>query len=81
MLACIKRRDPATQLCPVAAKIPAIWALRALSISASSNTMKGDFPPSSSDVLARLSAVFFTICRAVSGPPVKATCATLWVCS
>ena len=70
--ACTKSREPATQLCPEAAKIPATWALAAESKSASSNTMKGDLPPSSSDVLARLSAEARTTWRAVSGPPVKA---------
>ena len=50
-------REPATQLWPVAAKMPATWALAALSRSASAKTTNGDLPPSSSEVEARFSAV------------------------
>src|SRR6476620_2018605 len=51
MLRCTSSRDPATHVCPVAAKLPETTPFTALSISASSNTMFGDLPPSS--MLAR----------------------------
>ena len=50
---CTSRREPAMHVWPVAAKIPEIAPLTALSISASSKTILGDFPPSS--MLTRLS--------------------------
>ena len=73
---CRYSRDPATQLCPDAAKIPAIDPFTALSISASSKTMKGDLPPSSSDSSAKFSAVLRITWPAETGPPVKDTRAT-----
>ena len=42
------RRDPAMQVWPVAAKMPDTAPLTAPSMSASSKTMLGDLPPSSS---------------------------------
>ena len=60
-------REPATQLWPVAAKMPATCALAALSRSASAKTMNGDLPPSSSEVEARFSAELRTMWRAVVG--------------
>ena len=43
----------------------------ALSKSASSKTMTGDFPPNSRDTCAKFSAEFRITCLAVCGPPVK----------
>ena len=57
---CRYRREPATQLWPLAPKIPAMEPLTALSRSASSNTMNGDLPPSSSEISAKFSAEFRT---------------------
>jgi hypothetical protein len=42
------RREPARQVCPVAAKMPATAPLIALSMLASANTTLADLPPSSS---------------------------------
>src|SRR5579871_3812751 len=70
------RRDPAMQVCPDAAKIPAITPFIAASSGASSKTMLGDFPPSSSVSRARFCAVPRMMARAVSVPPVKLTLAT-----
>ena len=44
--------------------MPAITPLTALSMSASSNTMTGDLPPSSSDTSAKFSAELRMMCRA-----------------
>ena len=44
----ISAREPAMQVCPVAAKIPETTPFTALSIAASLNTMLADLPPSSS---------------------------------
>jgi hypothetical protein len=44
----ISAREPAMQVCPVAAKMPETTPLTALSITASLNTILADFPPSSS---------------------------------
>src|SRR6266540_2167048 len=46
-------RDPATHVCPAAAKIPASTPASACSRFASSNTMLGLLPPSSSMQLTR----------------------------
>ena len=43
----------------------------ALSISASSKTINGDFPPNSKETSAKFSAEFLITCLAVAGPPVK----------
>jgi hypothetical protein len=48
MLRCTSSREPAWQLWPDAAKMPETMPLTAWSRSASSNTMLGDLPPSSS---------------------------------
>ena len=45
---CTSNREPAMQVCPVAAKMPEIAPTTAWSKSQSSNTMFGDLPPSSS---------------------------------
>ncbi len=42
-----RRREPAMQVWPVAAKMPETAPFTALSRSASSNTMLADLPPSS----------------------------------
>ena len=76
MRSCRYRREPATQLCPLAPKMPAMEPLTALSRSASSNTTNGDLPPSSSETSAKFSAEFRTTWRAELGPPVKLTRAT-----
>ncbi len=47
MLSCTSRREPAMQVWPVAAKMPAMAPLTALSSCASSKTMLGDLPPNS----------------------------------
>jgi hypothetical protein len=49
------KREPAMQVCPVAAKMPDTAPLTASSRSASSNTMFGDLPPSSSPTFLKLS--------------------------
>ena len=56
MLSCKYSLEPATQLCPLAPKIPAIDPFTALSMSASSKTINGDFPPNSSETSAKFSA-------------------------
>ena len=53
---CTRSRDPAWQLWPVAAKIPETTPLTACSRSASSKTMLGDLPPSSSVTVLKLRA-------------------------
>ena len=73
---CRYSRDPATQLCPVAPKIPAMDPFTALSMSASSNTMNGDLPPSSSETSAKFSRELVSTARAAPGPPVKEMRAT-----
>ena len=50
------RREPAMQVCPVAAKTPARTPLQAASRSASSNTTWADLPPSSSSTPVMLAA-------------------------
>ena len=52
--------------------MPETMAFAALSRSASSKTMTGDLPPSSSETTAKLLAELATICLAVLGPPVNA---------
>ena len=56
--------------------MPAIEPFTALSKSASSKTINGDLPPSSSEISAKFSAVFLITCAADAGPPVKDTRAT-----
>ena len=53
---CTSSREPAWQLCPDAAKMPETTPFTAWSRSASSNTMFGDLPPSSSVTVLRLRA-------------------------
>ena len=56
--------------------MPAVIPLSAFSCSASLNTTTGLFPPSSKLTCDKFSAEFFTICFAVSGPPVNAILST-----
>ena len=73
---CKYNREPATQLCPAAPKIPATDPLTALSILASSNTINGDLPPNSKLTSAKFSAELYKTWRAAFGPPVKEIRAT-----
>jgi len=59
------------QVWPVAPKMPAIAPAIALSKSASSNTMLGDLPPSSSVTGTRLRPALAAMWRPTSGLPVK----------
>src|SRR5260370_29089535 len=49
MLSCINSREPAQHTCPWLNQIPSTSPSTVLSRSASSKTMKGDLPPSSSE--------------------------------
>jgi hypothetical protein len=76
MLSCSSTRDPAMQVCPVAANTPASTPLQALARSASSKMMLGDLPPSSSETRARWSAAPRITDCPVAEEPVKAILAT-----
>src|SRR3954453_9849494 len=69
-------RDPAMQVWPVAAKIPATTPLAAASRSASAKIMCGDLPPSSRLTRARWSAAPFITSLPVDVAPVNATLST-----
>ena len=56
-------RLPATQDCPLAPKFPAIIPLAALSRSASPKIIKGDLPPNSRLVAAKLLEEFHGLFR------------------
>ncbi|MCY1228105.1 hypothetical protein D9M72_404030 [compost metagenome] len=71
MLSCTSRREPAMQVCPVAAKMPEMAPKAACSRSASSNTTLGDLPPSSIAVCLRLRPALSLISRPVLSEPVK----------
>ena len=71
-LSCTSSREPATQIWPDAAKMPATTPFTAWSRSASSKTMLGDLPPSSIVTRFMCRAAFSLIVRPASGPPVKA---------
>ena len=64
------------QLCPVEEKIPYITPLTAWSRSASSSTIVGDLPPSSSEIGISFSAAMCASVRPVDVPPVKVTLPT-----
>ncbi len=82
MVSWSSRREPAMQVWPVAAKIPEIAPETASSRMASSKTMFGDLPPSSSETFLKLFAACSFTRAPVTLPPVKATLATLgWVTS
>ena len=71
MSSCTSTREPARQVWPVAAKIPAMTPLTALSRSASGKTMFGDLPPSSSDTRAIRVAATAAICFPTAVEPVN----------
>jgi DNA-binding IclR family transcriptional regulator len=64
------------QVCPDAAKIPAMTPLTALSRSASGKTMLADLPPSSSEILASRSAAEWAMTFPTAVDPVKAILST-----
>ena len=70
------RREPAQQHWPWLKKIAFATPAAAASTSASSKTITGDLPPSSSDTRFRLPADAFTISCPTSVLPVKATLST-----
>jgi hypothetical protein len=74
--ACTISREPAMQVCPVAANTPAIRPFAAACRSASANTTCGDFPPSSRVTLFRFSAAACATARPVAVEPVNATLST-----
>ena len=76
MLSCISRREPAQHTCPWLNQIPSTSPSTALSRSASSNTMNGDLPPSSSESFLWLVAVAARIARPTSVDPVNAILST-----
>ncbi|MNM99248.1 hypothetical protein D3C81_1118010 [compost metagenome] len=67
------RREPAMHDSPDELKMPYSTPLTAWSRSASSNTMVGDLPPSSSDTGIILSAAICAMCLPVVVPPVNDT--------
>ncbi len=75
-LSATSRREPAQQTCPWLKKMPSTTPSTALSRSASSNTMNGDLPPSSSDSRLPEPAVARRIRRPTSVEPVKAILST-----
>ncbi len=73
---CTSNREPAQQTWPWLNQIESTTPSTALSMSASSKTMNGDLPPSSSVRLLPLPAVASRIARPTSVEPVKATLST-----
>src|SRR5258706_10158237 len=71
MDSCNNRREPAMQVCPVAAKIPDTAPLSASSMTASSNTMLGDLPPSSSPTFLKPRAAVSAMILPVVSDPVN----------
>ena len=76
MLSCISSRDPAQHTCPWLNQMPSTRPSTALSRSASSKMMNGDFPPSSREIFLWLFAVAVRIARPTSVEPVKAILST-----
>ena len=76
MLSCISKREPAQHTCPWLNQIPSTNPSTALSRSASSKMMNGDFPPSSSERRLWLAAVALRIARPTSVDPVNAILST-----
>jgi hypothetical protein len=79
---CTRSREPAQQTCPWLNQIASTTPSTTESRSASSNTMKGDFPPSSSESFLPEPAVALRMMRPTSVLPVKAilsmsSCATI----
>src|SRR5579883_740678 len=82
IVSCTSSRDPAMQVCPVAAKMPEMAPLTASSMMQSSNTMFGDLPPSSSETFLNDRDASSLTRAPVAVPPVNAILATLgWVTS
>ena len=76
IFSCSNRREPAMQVWPDAAKMPEIAPLTASSMMASSKTMFGDLPPSSSETFLNVRAAISLTRAPVALPPVNATLAT-----
>src|SRR5258706_9675335 len=76
MVLCSNNREPAMQVWPPAAKMPAIAPTTAASKSASSKTMFGDLPPSSSATCLNSPAAASLILRPPASDPVMATLTT-----
>ena len=73
---CAYSREPAVQHWPILKKIALAVPRIATSMSASGNTIAGDFPPSSSDTFFKLPAAACTISLPTSVDPVNATLST-----
>src|SRR6266545_2639783 len=73
---CMSRRDPAQQTCPWLNQMASTTPSTTLSRSASSNTMNGLFPPSSSDSFFPEPAVRRRMVRPTSVEPVNAILST-----
>src|SRR5580693_8325797 len=71
-----RSREPAMQVCPVAANTPASTPLHAASRSASSNTTCADLPPSSSSTPVILAAAALATSAPTAVDPVNATLST-----
>ena len=76
MVSCTNRRDPAQHTWPWLNQMASTTPSTALSRSASSKTMKGDLPPSSSVSPLPLPAVCSRMMRPTSVEPVKAILST-----
>ncbi len=75
-LRCTSSRDPAMQVCPVAANTPATTPLHAASRSASPNTTCADLPPSSSSTPVMLVAAALATSAPTAVEPVNAILST-----
>ncbi len=73
---CTSRRDPAQHTCPWLNQIASTTPSTTLSRSASSNTMNGLLPPSSSESFLPEPAVAFRMMRPTSVEPVNAILST-----
>ena len=73
---CARMREPAQQTWPWLNQMASTTPSTTLSRSASSNTMNGDFPPSSSDSFFPVPAVATRMSRPTSVDPVKAILST-----
>ena len=76
MPSCTSSREPAQQTCPWLNQMASTTPSIAPSMSASSNTMNGDLPPSSSVSALPVPAVCARISRPTSVEPVKAILST-----
>jgi hypothetical protein len=73
---CARMREPAQHTCPWLNQMASTTPSTTLSRSASSNTRKGDFPPSSSDSRLPVPAVAARMSRPTSVEPVNAILST-----